>query len=168
MFLLRYIITEASRWVPYSLGQNKALRMRTSWHIWPDAWEVSVFHYFMKLSCFIFLLPVALIGQRLLLPECGNRTMQTHPHFSWEQDICTLPTAMPETEIQIASDADFRLLVDTDSVASVIQRYVPANPLCPGNYSGEFDMSCQGRLQGHGLNPQTSRFISPRRPFLFL
>ena len=119
----------------------------------------------MKLSCFIFLLPVALIGQRLLLPECGNRTMQTHPHFSWEQDICTLPTAMPETEIQIASDADFRLLVDTDSVASVIQRYVPAKPLCPGNYFWRVRHVLPGQAPRPWTQPSNFEIYQPSATF---
>lgn len=75
-----------------------------------------------------------LAGPRPVAPTGGAETIHVHPHLSWTQVYEPVAAAMPEYEVQIAGDPGFERIIDEDSVAAVITRYVPAKALEPGQY----------------------------------
>jgi hypothetical protein len=85
---------------------------------------------------------VAAVALGLLLPSTGwtrhpaanARLLQSIPAFEWEGLEDVRADAMPEVQIQIAKDPDFKSLVDEDKLPGVINWYVPAKELAPGQY----------------------------------
>ena len=71
---------------------------------------------------------------RLHEPADGHETSLSIPHFRWEPMLEPKPEAMPSYVIQIATDKEFRRIVDEDRIAAVISWYVPDKELAPGEY----------------------------------
>ena len=75
------------------------------------------------------------------------------------------PNAMPETEVQIARDEGFQDIVDRDSVAAVIQRYVPAKALEPGKYYWRVRHVHIGQPPMPWTKPSSFQVFLPKRTF---
>lgn len=60
--------------------------------------------------------------------ESGRTAFSPHPNLEWPGG-----SAFAEYRIEIASDAEFTGILDSDAIANV-SRYVPADPLSPGDY----------------------------------
>ena len=119
----------------------------------------------MKLPYLALLLPIALTGQTLLNPVGGLRILHPHPHLDWKQNIKTPAAAMPETEIQIGTDATFQTIIDQDSVAAVIDRYVPAKELAPGSYHWRVRHIPYGKDPLPWSKPGNFTVIPPKKTF---
>lgn len=120
----------------------------------------------MKIPYLLLFFPGILFGQTLFSPKGGVHTLHPHPHFSWTPMI-ELPAAnMPETEIQIAKDPCFKEIVDEDSVAAVIQRYVPATPLELGEYFWRVRHVPRGKEPLPWIQPGRFKVIQPAKTYL--
>ncbi|MHC4996451.1 MAG: glycoside hydrolase family 78 protein, partial [Planctomycetota bacterium] len=95
-------------------------------------------HTLLLLLCTLTAPPVTLAqpvdAPRPVAPTNNSTTLHEHPHLSWTQIYTPRAEAMPEYTVQIARDTGFKELVDSDTIAAVITRYVPAKALAPGLY----------------------------------
>lgn len=65
----------------------------------------------------------------LLAPIDGVTTVVGTPHFAWEP-----PTGMPNCEVEIANDIEFKQKIETDSIPALTGWYVCDKRLGPGTY----------------------------------
>ncbi len=70
----------------------------------------------------------------MIEPADGAITHLSHPHCAWEGEAEDSPAHFGSYAIEIAADAEFTRVVDSDTLSSVVQRYVPCRPLAPGRY----------------------------------
>ena len=67
-------------------------------------------------------------------PLDGAVLTQSIPHFEWQRPEQTNLEAMPDCEVQIATDVRCEKIVDKDRLAAVIGWYVPDRELTAGDY----------------------------------
>lgn len=87
-------------------------------------------------------------------PEDKASTVVFCPHFTWE------PQCIDQTcEIQIAADAEFKQLVDEDTISAVTGWYVCAKRLEPGTYYWRLRFGADGEWS----RPRSLQVVEPRR-----
>jgi hypothetical protein len=95
-------------------------------------------------------------------PADGFSTVVFHPSFSWE-----LPMADDvSVEIQMATDSEFKNPVDTDTIHSVVDWYVPAKPLKLGRYWWRLRCVQDGGRVGRWSGVRDLSVVSPQKTFV--
>jgi hypothetical protein len=95
-------------------------------------------------------------------PDDGAQTVVFHPSFAWK-----LPMADDRSvQIQIASDPEFKNVVDTDTIHSVTDWYVPARALAPGLYRWRVRCVRDSGQSGPWSEARSVSILAPRKQFV--